>query len=71
MGETGAERTVLGRQVITLEEYSARRTLDRELPEAELIIVAVSQKNGVEIVQQPEKGNCIINWCLLRKTGMR
>lgn len=55
VSEPVLERAVLGRQVITLEEYAAGRRLDRESTEAELIIVAASKKNGGEMVQQLEK----------------
>lgn len=55
VSESVLEKTVLGRQVITLEEYAAGRMLDRESTEAELIIVAATKKNGAEMVQQLEK----------------
>lgn len=55
VSETAAERNVLGLEVITLEEYAAGRPPGRELTEEELIIVAASEKNGAEIVQQLEK----------------
>lgn len=55
VSETASEKNVLGQEVITLEEYAAERPFGRESTEKELIIVAASEKNGAEIVQQLEK----------------
>lgn len=55
VSETTVERNVLGQEVITLEEYAAGRSFGCESTEEELIIVAASEKNGAEIVQQLEK----------------
>lgn len=54
VSEADGESAVLGREVITLNEYDAGKTLDCESIEAELIIVAASGKYSAEIVRQLE-----------------
>lgn len=54
VSEAVEKKVVLGRKVITLEEYAAGRTLDHESAKADVIIVAASGKNSVEIVRQLE-----------------
>ncbi len=51
VSEAAGARVVLGREVITLEEYAAARARNCELAETELLIVAVSEKNSEDIVR--------------------
>lgn len=54
VSESDTPRVVLGEEVITLDEYVSRKTLNGESTEEDLIIVAVSEKYGTEIVRHLE-----------------
>lgn len=54
VSEEVEQKAVLGQEVITLEEYAARRMLGDEVAEKDLIIIAVSEKYDAEIMRKLE-----------------
>ncbi len=57
VSERDAGQVVLGKNVITLEEYSAQRTTISEFVEEDIIIIAVSERYSTEVVNRLENRN--------------
>lgn len=57
VSESDTRRTVFGKNVITLEEYSVQRSVAADRTEGDMIIVAVSEKYSTDVVRQLENKN--------------